>query len=275
MRCVVVAMVGLGLGLGLAQPASAADYGYLRGSTGYGPAKYRNWEGFYVGGQAGTGGGGADFGGDGNALIANLVRYSFLESEGVQNWSTTGKADTGQELQYGFFVGYNAQWGDVVLGIEASYNHTDLSAEAGGSIARWITSGEWRYGVGVASSSTITLHDFGTIRGRVAYAFDRFLPYATAGVALGRASYVTTASVGYDAPDYLGTTVPTPPSPGAWSDSASSGRSNALIYGWSAGLGMDVALTHNIFLRAEYEYIQFSQMKLNLNNARAGIGVKF
>jgi opacity protein-like surface antigen len=38
---------------------------------------------------------------------------------------------------------------------------------------------------------------------------------------------------------------------------------------------MDVAITNNIFLRAEYEFIQFSQMKLNLNNARAGIGVRF
>ena len=57
--------------------------------------------------------------------------------------------------------------------------------------------------------------------------------------------------------------------------SAAEGKSNSLIYGWSAGLGMDWALTNNIFLRGEYEFIQFSQMKLNLNNARAGIGVKF
>lgn len=272
MRCVVVAV----LGLGLAQPALAADMGILRGSTGYDqPAKYQNWEGVFFGGQIGTGGGGANFANDGNALIGNIVRNSFLETEGVQTWGTTGHADTGQALQYGAFLGYNAQWGDVVLGIEGSYNHTSLSALSGGALGRYITNNDFRYAVEVASFSNITLTDFGTIRGRFGWAFDRFLPYLTGGVALGRASYGTTASVSYGVPVYVGTTVPNPPAPSAYSASNSTGKSNSLIYGWSAGVGIDVALTRNVFLRGEYEFIQFSQMRLNLNNARAGIGVKF
>jgi outer membrane immunogenic protein len=71
------------------------------------------------------------------------------------------------------------------------------------------------------------------------------------------------------------TTAPANPWPGGGSATTSSGKSNTLIYGWSAGLGLDVELTENFFLRGEYEFIQFSQMKLNLNNARIGAGVKF
>ncbi len=270
MRGVVVAM----LGLGLAQPALAADLGVLRGS--FAPAApYKNWEGLYAGGQIGTGGGGADFSGDGNNLVAEIVRFSFLQDQAVQSWSTTGRADTGQAVQYGAFLGYNGQWGDVVIGLEGSYNHTNLTASSGGGLARLITYNDFRYAVNVASASQITLTDFGTIRARFGWAVDRFLPYLMGGVALGRASYGSVASVSYPTPVYVGTAVPPPPTPGSFSDTATDGKSGSLIYGWSAGLGMDIALTPSIFIRGEYEFIQFSQMRLNLNNARLGAGFRF
>jgi outer membrane immunogenic protein len=274
MRCGVGMIVALGFSLGLAQAASAADYGPLRGSA-YDPPNYRDWSGFYVGGQVGTGGGGANFSVEGNRLVGTVVRESFLATEGVAGWSTTGKGDTGQALQFGAFFGYNTQWDEIVIGIEASYLHTDLSAESSGSLGRYITYDDFRYGVDLSSGSKISLSDFGTIRGRAGYAIDRYLPYVTAGVAVGRASYLTWANVSYDAPTYVGSASPPPATPNAYSAGASEGRGNALIYGWSAGFGVDVALMANVFLRAEYEFVQFSQSKLNLNNARAGLGVKF
>jgi opacity protein-like surface antigen len=276
MRCGVATVLAVGLGFGLVSSASAADYGPLRGST-FDPPRYRNWEGFYVGGQVGTGGGGANFGGDGSALISRLTDHLFWQDAGISSWSTAEKADTGQELQYGAFFGYNMQWGDVVLGIEASYNHTDLSAigngrtPANGYIQVQGGSG-WIWPTAVSGESYITLTDFGTIRGRAGWAVGSFLPYITGGLALGRASYGTTATVAWSQP-YGGTG--TNPWAGGGSMSTSDGKSNSLIYGWSAGIGMDVALTQNIFLRGEYEFIQFSQSKLNLNNARAGLGIKF
>jgi outer membrane immunogenic protein len=273
MRCVVVAM----LGLGLAQPALAADIGILRGSTGYDAPRYQNWEGVYFGGQGGVGRGGADFGTDSNALVSNIVRYSWLQGQ-VDQWSTAGHADTGSAAQYGGFIGYNAQWGDVVVGLEANYNHTNVSASSGGSLGRILVSpdGNWNVPVVVSTTAAISLTDFGTVRARAGYAFDRFLPYLFGGVAIGRASYGTAAQVSYNSADeYAAVTTPTSGKLPSYSASASDGKNNALIYGWTAGFGMDVALTPNIFLRGEYEYIQFSQMRLNLNSARAGIGVKF
>lgn len=270
----IAAVMSLGFGLVAAQTATAADYGPLRGSS-YDPPRYRNWSGFYIGGQAGTGGGGANFDGASNNLTANMLRNTLLESEAaVSNWVTVGRADTGQALQYGVFLGYNFQWDDVVLGIEASYNHTNLSAIDSGGLGRIVTlSDGYQYTVTSTASSQITLNDFATIRGRAGYAFDRFLPYVTGGVALGRASYWTGATVSYPTP--INTATGLPGLLPAVSLSDGEGKSNSLIYGWSAGIGLDVALTNNIFLRGEYEFIQFSQMKLNLNNARAGLGVKF
>jgi outer membrane immunogenic protein len=280
MRCVVGMTIALGFGLGMAQSASAADYWPLRGST-YNPPRVRSWEGFYVGGQVGTGGGGANFGSDVANRVAYLTRNTWLQAYGVQDWTTTKKPETGQALQYGFFIGYNLQWDNLVIGIDASYNHTNLSAADGDPVSRYIDypndpATAYRYFITVDSRSVITLNDFGTIRGRAGYAIGNFLPYITTGVALGRASYSTMASVKYPAPTYVGTDPHVPANdPPGWSASDTQGKSNALIYGWSAGLGVDIALMSNVFLRAEYEFIQFSQSKLNLSNARVGAGVKF
>jgi outer membrane immunogenic protein len=276
MRCVVfVAMVALGL----AQSAFAADLGILRGSFAA-PAAYKNWEGFYIGGQVGVGGGGADFGNEGSSLVGTIIAHTFLADQGVASWATGGRADTGHAAQYGALIGYNAQWDDVVIGVEANYYRTNLSANAGGRTPPvgyiLLTNGDWQYPTYVSGGSSISLTDFGTLRARFGWAVDRFLPYFTGGVALGRASYATTATAGFTTLQYIGSTSPTPAPPtGPWSATLSEGKTNALIYGWSAGLGMDIALTQNIFIRGEYEFIQFSQMRLNLNNARVGAGLRF
>jgi len=42
--------------------------------------------------------------------------------------------------------------------------------------------------------------------------------------------------------------------------------------------GLDVALTRNVFLRAEYEYVQFApiaNLVVDVNSVRGGLGVKF
>jgi len=49
-----------------------------------------------------------------------------------------------------------------------------------------------------------------------------------------------------------------------------------LIYGYSAGLGVDVNLVGGLFLRAEWEYIRYtSSIDTSVNTGRAGIGYKF
>jgi opacity protein-like surface antigen len=51
---------------------------------------------------------------------------------------------------------------------------------------------------------------------------------------------------------------------------------NHVIYGYTAGLGVDVNLISNLFLRAEWEYVRFTtQVDTNVNTVRAGLGYKF
>ncbi len=57
---------------------------------------------------------------------------------------------------------------------------------------------------------------------------------------------------------------------------ANEGTSNHLIYGYSAGLGVDVRLVGGLFMRAEWEYVRFvDNIEVNINTVRAGLGYKF
>jgi outer membrane immunogenic protein len=59
---------------------------------------------------------------------------------------------------------------------------------------------------------------------------------------------------------------------------SSAGQSNALLWGFSVGGGLDWALTQNVFLRGEFEFIQFAPIagiNVPIVNARAGAGFKF
>jgi opacity protein-like surface antigen len=58
--------------------------------------------------------------------------------------------------------------------------------------------------------------------------------------------------------------------------SADDAQHNHLIYGYTAGLGVDVNLVAGLFLRAEWEYIRFTTVvDTNINTVRAGLGYKF
>jgi opacity protein-like surface antigen len=60
--------------------------------------------------------------------------------------------------------------------------------------------------------------------------------------------------------------------------SLSNSKNNAIVAGFVGGLGMDVALLPNVFLRGEWEFVAFapvSGIRANLNTVRVGIAVKF
>ena len=114
------------------------------------------------------------------------------------------------------------------------------------------------YSVDMTGSASLSITDFGSLRGRVGYVFNNFLPYGFAGLALGRGSYNVTA----DASGQQSTgSVPCTPTPGTCVDydlGGTSSKSNTLLYGFAVGGGFDLAVTQNIFLRGEYEFIQFA-----------------
>ena len=53
-------------------------------------------------------------------------------------------------------------------------------------------------------------------------------------------------------------------------------RNSHLVYGYSAGLGVDVMLCAGLFMRAEWEYLRFTApVDTSVNTARVGLGYKF
>src|SRR5690349_11363538 len=114
------AVAGVAL-FGLAGMAHAADLDVLRGSQVFAPSNpvYADWSGSYVGAQAGYGNTNMDLSGSTAGLVEQLLRNTALGAAGLSGWNVLGSADT-RDLSYGGFIGYNSQWEQVVLGVEAN-----------------------------------------------------------------------------------------------------------------------------------------------------------
>jgi outer membrane immunogenic protein len=159
-----------------------------------------------------------------------------------------------------------------VLGGDIAYNRmSHARTSATDSIARRVTltsSGDVD-DVTINASSSLTLIDYATFRGRAGYAFGQFLPYAILGGAIGRFNYMTTSTV-----NLVQNSVQATGFPATQTDS----QNNKLGFGFLYGLGMDVAITPNIFVRGEWEAVAFAKVgdiHSTLNTARVGLGVRF
>jgi outer membrane immunogenic protein len=264
--------------------ASAADMPeFLRGA--YTPS-YARWDGFYAGGQAGMTWGSADFGNADNSLVSYMLANTELQGI-VTNFTTLPKGST-NSTSFGGFVGYNWQWDDVVLGGEINYNHTSIGIGAQDSTDPvLITSSNpppgytLVYNVSVTSGASVAIHDIVTARGRAGWTFDRFLPYAFVGAAVGRADVSRFATLSGSTETFTPTTPPTTPNTLPLSlprDPQSQSQDGLFVYGFTAGLGVDIALMQNLFVRAEWEFVEFpnvSDMRVSANSMRAAVGLKF
>jgi opacity protein-like surface antigen len=261
-----IAFVGVG-------QASAADLGdsFLRGSQTIisAPGGMR-WDGFYVGGQVGATAAGGDFSGASKSLIHDMLRTTTIENEApVSNWPVLGKVDT-TATNYGGFVGYNMQWDCAVVGIEANYNRTNFNLSSSAAIRRTFATSSGFNDVQVNADGSVQMTDYGTLRVRGGYALGNFLPYGTLGLAVARADVNRSATVtGRDPND--STTV-------LYQFTSADNKTGDFAFGWAAGLGMDMALMQNVFVRAEYEYLQFGDfhgINMHLHSARLAAAFKF
>jgi outer membrane immunogenic protein len=127
----------------------------------------------------------------------------------------------------GIFVGGNYQVDRFVLGIEGDWQGSNLTG-SNQSLAPLGATGALPGGPFTVSTTT---KDYGSIRGRFAVAFDRFLVFGTGGWAVGNPS---TAFALTGAAPFVTT----------------SGKSD----GWTAGAGVEYAITDTILGRIEYRY---------------------
>jgi outer membrane immunogenic protein len=262
--------------MGALSGAHAADLPVLRGGLTDGQTSSTvNWQGFYVGGQVGYGSSDENFEGSTSNLAAKALANTVIENEmQVSQWDLELGKDSSRSVGYGAFAGYNWQWTDAVLGIEASYLHGNFGGSSSATQALaspTALSDGFFHSVTATSSSAISISDIGTIRGRAAYAFGCFLPYAFGGFALGSANISQT----FTAQDSVSIVASGPFTP-LMPLSASNIENNHLVYGYTGGLGLDVNLVGGLFLRAEWEYIRFTaSVDTSINTVRAGLGYKF
>lgn len=135
----------------------------------------------------------------------------------------------------GKFAGYNFSFDNIVVGVEGdiTYNWNDNRYHAFG------THGDVGTNLG------------GSLRGRLGYAVDRTLVYATGGWAVTR-GFIDTPT----------------------------GDEDRNFNGWTLGAGVDWAVTDNIFVRGEYRYTDYgdqkiSGIKVDLDHHQALFGVAY
>jgi outer membrane immunogenic protein len=262
--------------MGAVSTAHAADLPVLRGGLTDGLSSSAvNWRGFYIGGQAGYASSDANTTGSISTLASQALANTLIEDQmGISSWNLQLSKDSTRTTAYGGFAGYNWQWTDAVLSIEATYQHGNFGGSSSASrtleSANPLSDGNF-HDVTATSSSSIAISDMGTIRGRAAYAFGCFLPYAFGGFALGNAD-ISQSFTAQDQISVTGAAPFTPLSP----LSASNDLHNHLIYGYTGGVGIDVNLVGGLFVRAEWEYVRFTaSVDTSINTVRAGLGYKF
>jgi outer membrane immunogenic protein len=262
--------------LGMAAHAQAADMpDFLRGSLS-GSSPTVNWRGFYVGGQAAWADSTQRFSGstmDGSLLpkvIAGNVIGGIPGLVAPIPIGLSSKGTTG----FGAFTGYNWQWDEAVLGLDVSYLHGGFGG-AISAVRQFQSAGALSDGLihdpKVTSTSSIAISDYATFRARAAYAYSCFLPYAFGGFALGYANVLSAVRV-----DDVAGAPPNGPFFALPPLSGISAGENHVIYGYTAGLGVDINLIAGLFMRAEWEYVRFTQqVDVNMNTVRVGLGYKF
>jgi outer membrane immunogenic protein len=156
------------------------------------PVPAYNWSGFYVG----VNGGGA---------------------WGTSNWSTPSNSFNLSGGQVGGTAGMNWQAGRAVFGLEGDVDWSGVRGRAAPTLCPGCaTNNDW----------------LATVRGRAGYAFDRFMPFVTGGLAVG--------DIRATAPGAAGAT-----------------QTNA---GWTVGGGVEFALTNNLTAKAEYLHVDLGNM---------------
>jgi outer membrane immunogenic protein len=181
------------------------------------PPVVYNWTGFYFGGNVGYGWATSS----GTSTIN--VPAGFGVVVGVNATATTSGNTNGAIA--GGQVGYNYQIGALVLGAEADMQWSGQSTTQTASC-----------GVGCTLTGTSGIDWFATVRARIGGAFDRLLIYGTGGLAIIDATDKLSAS-GFGATINLV----------SLSDTA---------IGFTAGAGLEYAITNNILAKAEFLYMQ-------------------
>ena len=176
----------------LTAAATAADLPRRAAPPVFTPVPVFTWTGFYAGFNAGYG---FDAGSQNNAYV--LPAGTVIGSPGTNGVLTLNNGGNNQMEGFvgGAQIGYNVQFtpgSGLVVGIEADAQYTDFDQRRRGGAYTFVGTNGLAFAPPAATVFTAqrSLDYFGTVRGRVGYAFDRVLFYGTGGFAYGSGSSV-------------------------------------------------------------------------------------
>jgi outer membrane immunogenic protein len=239
-------VVAVGLCIGTGDVASAADIApaapvYVKAPV----AIPYSWTGFYAGGNLGYGWGSAN-----QSLSVSESNEPF--SAGLTQLLNTTTAGTLNGGIGGVQAGYNWQVGNFLLGLE-----TDI--QASGQRGNNSFNGTIHtFGAGdnpVSVSDTSRLEWFGTVRGRLGVTRDRWLVYATGGLAYGEFGESGNAQPANPIPQASN-------APFLWDQST-------MKAGWTIGAGVENAISANWSWKVEYLYVSLGHISANVSG---GVG---
>jgi outer membrane immunogenic protein len=259
--------------------AGEIDNSWLRGSSSFpaDPPPYQRWNGLYGGGQVGADFYGFDFRNVVGTSITTISQedgnFSGIPLNSFPRLTTMNS----NGMSYGGFVGYNYQFDDVVLGFELNFNRATLKGDMKDSETRsYVVNANnsvYTTPFNVITSASASAAEYGTVRARAGWAYGNFLPYLFAGISLGQVNTSSSVNINYVGTRVSGTG---PIIGGSFTESHT--NHGKWLAGFDAGLGMDYAITRNIFVRGEAEYIQLADqndIRTNAVSVRAGAGLKF
>ncbi|MCA1454620.1 TonB-dependent receptor [Bradyrhizobium sp. BRP22] len=207
-----------------------------------------DWTGLYVGGHLGYGLGatkGITTAGDGTPGAIAATESADLNF---------------RDLTRGFQGGFNYQFSNrMVIGVEGDFSWTKFGKTQN---ALATEDAKLRAGSFLQAKIDYQFDWTASLRGRIGYAFDRVLVYATGGLAFLSESEVRS--------QYQAVSGNVPSTQLNFREEASATRS-----GWTLGGGFEYALTNNWSLKGEYSYDHFGNKDFLFPNATAGVTLAY
>jgi outer membrane immunogenic protein len=247
MRRLVVALIATVSAVAFTQIALASDL--LVKAPRYAPpppAPAYNWTGFYIGGNVGYSWGKADSDISTDPVMANfglppttIPIPGFVGSDSVKPKGIIGGGQIGYNWQFSpnWVAGLEADW--QASGEKASHSFTNPFSFT--SSASLVT------GTAVTDYEA-KISWFGTLRGRIGYAWDRVMLYATGGLAYGEIKLAGTNTVSGTAGAL-----------GPFLAVTAMGHSKVNA-GWTVGAGIEGALVDHWTWKAEYLYMDLGSL---------------
>jgi outer membrane immunogenic protein len=209
------------------------------------PPPVFSWTGFYVGGNAGYGWANNSV----SFINGDPAFFSFLLAAGAIP-ASLGIKERG--FLGGGQAGYNWQTDKIVLGVETDIQYANITGTASFSTNLITTA---NHIPPIATTAQNKLEWFGTLRPRIGMTITpSFLVYATGGLAYGQ---VTSSA----------STVLTAFATCATNVSCSNGSATVTRAGWTAGGGVEYALSAPWSVKVEYLYFNLGSLTYNMPNS--------